>query len=87
MSAAIAEPLSRIPPPRAVDAEFLGRAREFRRRFEPGDRAINGVVDCLMQPLIDRSRRHPVPRKGSRAGVRAAGGPRLCRGFYGSRVV
>lgn len=60
-SVALAEPIPRIPP-RAFPAEFLGQAREWRRRFETSDAAATAVFGHILQPLIERARRHPVPR-------------------------
>jgi hypothetical protein len=44
-----------------VPVEFIGRARDLRRRL--GDSALyRGAVDALVAPILARAKRHPVPR-------------------------
>lgn len=57
---AIAEPVTRIPRI-PYGAEFLGRAREFRRRFIDSDLQATTIFDDIAEPLVERGR-HPIPR-------------------------
>lgn len=58
----IAESVTRIPARPSFPAEFLGMAREWRRRFEPSDAVISATFNSIFAPLIERARRRPVPR-------------------------
>jgi hypothetical protein len=58
-----------MPTAPAPSAEFVGKAREFRRRIEASDLAATDVIDRVAMPLIARRNRHPMPRAEMLAGA------------------
>ena len=55
-----------------VPAEFVGLARAFRGRIETADAIAIRLVQQTSRQLIERTRRHPVPRADMLAGVARA---------------
>jgi hypothetical protein len=48
-----------------IGAEFWGLARDVRRRIEREDADYNALVNRLLDPVIERLRRHPHRPPGS----------------------
>ena len=46
-------------PPVPIGAQFMGRARDLRRRVEREDTAYDAAVNQLIDPVMSRLRRHP----------------------------
>jgi hypothetical protein len=52
-----------------VPAEFVGKARALRSRLLAIDLATGPAIDMITKPVVERWRRHPVPRAETLAGL------------------
>ena len=55
-----------------MPAEFVGKARAFRSRIADADAVAIQIIQQTTQQLIERQRRHPVPRTDTLASIARA---------------